>query len=80
MCAVIEHEQWVAELGQLSDPGLVPLAIAAAIGLSDAGESLERLAAALFSAGVILGAPRRENSAASAAPAREESIFHGILL
>jgi len=45
---------WVAELGQLSDPGLVQQAIGAAIGLSDAGESLERLAAALSSKRLLL--------------------------
>ncbi len=35
---------WVAELGPLSDPALVPRAIATALGLSDAGDSAERLA------------------------------------
>jgi predicted ATPase/DNA-binding winged helix-turn-helix (wHTH) protein len=38
---------WVADLGQLSDPGLVPPAIGTAIGGSDPGVSLERLAGAL---------------------------------
>jgi predicted ATPase/DNA-binding winged helix-turn-helix (wHTH) protein len=45
---------WLAELGGLSDPGLVSLAIATAVGLSEVGQSPERLAAALSSKRLLL--------------------------
>jgi predicted ATPase/DNA-binding winged helix-turn-helix (wHTH) protein len=47
---------WVAELGPLSDPQLVPVTVAAALGLELAGEmpSAERVAAALGARQVLL--------------------------
>ena len=45
---------WVAELGTLSDPDLVPLAVAAALGLTDLGDSPNRLAAALCTKRLLL--------------------------
>jgi len=45
---------WITELGPLSDPGLAPLAISTALGLSDAVDSPERLAAALSSKRLLL--------------------------
>jgi predicted ATPase len=45
---------WLAELESLSDPKLVPTAIATALGLSDAGDSAKRLATTLASKHLLL--------------------------
>jgi len=45
---------WLTQLGSLSSPELVPLAISTALGLSDAADSPERLAVALSSKRLLL--------------------------
>jgi predicted ATPase/DNA-binding winged helix-turn-helix (wHTH) protein len=66
---------WIAELGPLSDPALVPGAIAAALGLSDAAEPWERLAASLSSKHLLLVLDNCEHLIDAAANVAE-SLLH----
>jgi predicted ATPase/DNA-binding winged helix-turn-helix (wHTH) protein len=65
----------VAELGPLSDPGLVPSAVAAALGLKEAGASVERLVGALGSKRLLLVVDNCEH-VIDAAAGLAEALLH----
>ena len=66
---------WIAKLGPLSDPRLVPLAVATALGLSNVGDSCERLSAVLSSKRLLLVLDNCEH-VIDAAARMAEALLH----
>jgi len=71
---------WIIELGPLSDPSLIPLAIANALRLSDAGKSPEHLAAALSSKCLLLVLDNCEHLIGAAASIAEVLLHAHVSL